>query len=179
MRETCRGLGGALQLLAPASQKAMYGCGSDDRFFRERERRRIEDERPGLRAAQPAVERDRRGALSGGPPAVTNVLISTWGTIHAAMKSAAARDEPGHEEPEGLDLRPDQPLLRVVARAFKGLPSLGGVCHANTDACTAPDARISAGRQQLLELGAELGRGRVMLAGERSITPRRRPPGPT
>src|SRR5262245_16153092 len=48
----------ALELLSPTSQKAVNCGGADDRLGWERQRRRVEDEGPRLRAAQTAVEGD-------------------------------------------------------------------------------------------------------------------------
>src|SRR5262245_18559199 len=48
----------SLQVLAPASEHSVHRGGADDRLERERKRGGVEDERPGLGAAEPSVERD-------------------------------------------------------------------------------------------------------------------------
>ena len=49
----------ALERLPPPLEQRVHRGRADDRLVRDRERRRVQDERPGLRAAEAAVERDQ------------------------------------------------------------------------------------------------------------------------
>jgi hypothetical protein len=66
-----------------------------------------------------------------------NVRISTWGTIHAATKRAAAATSQDTRSLNGLILGRTIRCSGVAARAFKVLLSIGDALPANTDACTA------------------------------------------
>ena len=53
------GLPAVLELLPPAGEDAVHGGGAEDRALRDLEVRGVEDERPGLEAADAAVEGDQ------------------------------------------------------------------------------------------------------------------------
>ena len=73
----------------PGAQQRVDGLGPHDRLARGRQRCRVQDERPGLRAAQPAVER--------------NQLLERAAFLECRIEEAADEDVGGVREPVGSE----------------------------------------------------------------------------
>ena len=137
---------------SPADEDVVHRGGADDRLTGHRQRHRMQDERLGLRAAEPAVERDQlleRAALLevGVVEAVDHDVGDVLESVGAAQMGRRAR---ARTAPAGPRRRPRR-RPGSECRAGRGRPvrarASGRAGSRYADACAAPRAAAGGARR--------------------------------